>query len=126
MLVRIGRLIGRGTSGTRAATIILDDNTIAEDASVGDLVGNLSVENGSGSYTFSITADPDSKFQIDGSRLETSATLDYGTATSHSVTIQATNGVDPISRTFTINVTEVGGGTAGQPIGLLLLLTKAA
>lgn len=97
--------------GTIAASVMLDSASVAEDANVGDLVGNLSVVGGSGSYTFSITADPDSKFQLDGgddSILEVGGALDYETATSHTVTIEADNGVDdPISRQFTIQVTNV-------------------
>ena len=112
-------------------TVVITALSIAEDASIGDAVGTLSVVNGSGVYTFSITADPDSKFAIDGDDLELADTLDYETATSHSVTIEADNGVDdPISRTFTVFVTDVdeapGSDTAGEPIGLLFLLTKAA
>jgi hypothetical protein len=94
--------------GTATPRISLTATTIAEDAAVGDPVGTLSVVNGSGSYTFSITADPDSKFAIDGATLETAAALDYETATTHSVTIEADNGVDPpLSRTFLIGVTNV-------------------
>ena len=106
----IGLGIGIGFSnkpGVSAPAIQLSANSIAEGAS-GRLVGTLSVSSGSGSYTFSITADPDNKFAIDGDDLETDAALNYEAATSHSVTIEADNGVDdPISRTFTINVTNV-------------------
>lgn len=126
-----GRLGAPGSSGVSDPLIQLGSLSIAEDASIGELVGTLSVSNPSGSYTFSITADPDSKFVLDvgdNTRLELEATLDYETATSHSVTIEADNGVDtPISRQFTITVTDVAeGGSAGEPIGLLLTLTKAA
>lgn len=90
------------------AMIQLSASTIAEDASVADVIGTLSVANGSGSYTFTITADPSSKFQIATDELQVAASLDYETATSHSVTIEADNGVDdPISRTFTVFVTNV-------------------
>lgn len=117
-----GGLSSRSSSGGGASdfvpppSITLSADTIAEDAEVNDVVGLLSVANGSGSYTFTITADPDSKFDIGNvNELQLGDTLDYETATSHSVTIEADNGVDdPISRTFTINVTDVeeGGGDA--------------
>lgn len=109
MLVRVGRFLGRG-GGDFVATprITLSALTIAEDAEVNDVIGTLAVANGSGSYTFSITADPDSKFNIDGDDLRVDAALDYEAATSHLVTIEADNGVDdPISRQFTISVTNV-------------------
>lgn len=95
-------------AGQSGPSLRLSPRSIEEDAGIGDPVGTLSVVNGSGSYTFSITADPNSKFAIDGDALELGDTLDYETATSHSVTIEANNGVDPIiSRTFTITVTDV-------------------
>ena len=123
------KLLLRLVATDTAPRIAISSNGIAEDASIGDAVGTLSVVNGSGVYTFSITADPDTKFalNVDGVTLELAATLDYGLATSHSVTIQADNGVDPpISRTITIFVIEVSSAGAGEPIGLLLILTKAA
>jgi hypothetical protein len=116
MLIGIGiGIVFGGKPGVGVPGIRLSGtNEIAEDAASGSVVGTLSVANGSGSYTFSITSDPDNKFAIDGDDLETDAALDYETATSHSVTIEADNGVDdPISRVFTItvtNVVEVGDG----------------
>jgi hypothetical protein len=95
----------------RGATIVLSGASVAEDAATGTLVGTLSVAGGSGSYTFSITADPDNKFALDGDDLELDATLDYETATFHTVTIEADNGVDdPISRTFSIQVIDASEG----------------
>lgn len=118
----------KGTSAS--ASLVIDADTIAEDASSGTVVGILSVLGGNGTYTFTITADPDSKFAIaNDDELQVDAALDYETATSHSVTVEADNGIDdPIERVFTINVTDVGegGGAAGEPMGLLLILTKAA
>jgi len=92
----------------RGARIRLSAVAIAEDASIGATVGALSVVGGSGVYSFSITSDPDSKFDISGGNLITDAALDYETATSHQVTIEADNGVDtPLTATFTIIVTDV-------------------
>jgi hypothetical protein len=107
-----GRGFGRIGSGVGAgepvALIILSASTIAEDAGVGDAVGTLSVSNGSGSYTFTLTDDAGGLFAIDGDDLEVDGALDYETATSHSITVEADNGVDdPISRQFTITVTDV-------------------
>jgi hypothetical protein len=100
-----------GAAGDASPLIVLSASVAAEDAATGTEIGNLSVSNGSGSYTFSITADPDSKFQLDAgddSILEVGGALDYETATSHLVTIEADNGVDdPITRQFTLTVTNV-------------------
>lgn len=98
----------RRTDGSSVARIVLSALTVDEDLASGGVVGSLAVANGNGSYTFSITADPDNKFAIDGSNLETDAALNYEAATSHSVTIEADNGIDtPISRVFTITVNNV-------------------
>lgn len=100
------RAIGRPATVVAggAATILLSSNEIEEDASVGALIGTLSVVNGAGAYTFSITADPDSKFAIDGDDLELAATVDWETATSHSVTISATDGIRTVTTTLTVTV----------------------
>jgi len=94
--------------GVSLPRITLSASSIAEDASLNTVIGALAVANGSGSYTFTITADPDSKLNISVANLRVGAALNYEVATSHSVTIQADNGVDdPISRTFTIQVANV-------------------
>lgn len=88
-------------------SIMLSASSVAENAANG-AIGTLSVSGGSGSYTFTETADPDSKFGVSGTTLSKTAAMDYETATSHSVTVQADNGVDtPLSRAFTITVTNV-------------------
>ncbi|MEM7701524.1 MAG: hypothetical protein AAF251_06260 [Pseudomonadota bacterium] len=52
-------------------------------------------------------SDPDGKFAISGASLITKASLDYENATSHLVTINASNGSDrPLTRTFVVAVTN--------------------
>jgi lysophospholipase L1-like esterase len=113
-----------------SASIVLSNTSIAEDAAVNAVVGLLSVQNGTGSYTFTITSDPSNKFAIaNGNELQIDNTLDYETATSHIVTIQADNGVDtPFTRQITITVIDVdeGAGTAGALLIPFPLITKAA
>ncbi len=113
----LGRGFGRlgGGGGITGPTITLSASTIAEDASVGDLVGTLAVANGSGSYTFTLTDDAGGLFALDvgdDTLLEVAGALSVG---SESITVSADNGVDdPISRAFLITVTAVGGG-GGAP-----------
>jgi hypothetical protein len=99
----------RRTAGSSVPRLTLSALSVDEDASVNDVIATIAVSFGSGPYTFTITADPDSKFQIaNDDELQVADTLDYETATSHSVTIEADNGVDPvISKTFTITVNNV-------------------
>jgi hypothetical protein len=95
----------------------LSSTTIAEDAADNTVVGALSVAN-LGVLTvssYAITADPSNKFAIVGTDLTIDELLDYETATSHTVTIQATlSDASTTSRTFSISVTDVdeGGGDA--------------
>lgn len=107
----VGVGLNRGASGlwdgASGPQILLSVSSIAENAVVGSTVGVLSVASGEGTWTFTKTADPDSKFAVSGSNLNTAAGFDFETAQSHSVTIQATNGTDTISRTFSISVTNV-------------------
>lgn len=111
-----------GASG--GARIVISGTSVLDDAAVGDAIGTLSVIGGSGVYTFTEIADPDALFAIDVDAVEVAAALTVG---SYSYTVQADNGVDdPIQRVFTFTVTSSAPSTAGEPIGLLLILTKAA
>jgi hypothetical protein len=101
-------LMGYAEAGEATAFIELSNNSVSEDAAVNTVIGGLLVRNGSGTYTFTETSDPDSKFNISGSSLRVDSGLDYETATQHSITVQADNSVDtPITRGFTIYVTDV-------------------
>lgn len=108
-------------SGASAPALVLSASSILESATSGTTVGALSVINhpsGSSGWTFTETADPDSKFAVSGANLNTAAALNYDVATggktSHSVTITASkSGQTDIPGTFTINVTNVLEVTLG-------------
>jgi hypothetical protein len=99
----------RGT--TVEPRIVLTGNTVSEDASSGTTVGVFSVVNGSGTYAFTLTGDAGGLFALDSeddTELETAGALNYEAATSHSITVQADNGVDPVlEQTFNIVVINV-------------------
>ncbi|PDT05691.1 hypothetical protein CO666_03550 [Rhizobium chutanense] len=100
--------------GPKEPSLELAGAVVSEGTTVGTTIGALSVLFGSGSYIFTKTADPDGKFAISGANLNLAVAVDYETKTSHSVTVQANNGVDaPISRTFSIAVANVIEGTLG-------------
>lgn len=107
-------------------TLQLTPNSMLDSAIVGDDVGTASITGaytGTPSYSLSVSAG--GKYSINSSTglVEVAATLSAGT---DSITI-AVSGVTPAvaNRSFNITVTSASG-TAGQPIGLLLTLTKAA
>lgn len=110
---KLGAGNGRRNSGPY---ITLSASTIPEDAALNDVIGTLSVAN-LGILTvssYAITADPDDVFDLDGADLIVDGALDYETATSHSVTIEATlSDASTVSRQFTITVTDVSEGAFG-------------
>jgi hypothetical protein len=105
----ISQIIGSQVSPT---TIWLSGTTVAENIAIGTTVATIA-DDGNPLCTYTITADPDNKFDISGNNLITTALLDYETATSHSVSIRATNSITTggasgyADKTFTITVTDV-------------------
>lgn len=102
------RLGSSQRDGAAAPVLNLSAASVLESTLAGSTVGVLSVSGGSGTYTFTKTADPDSKFTLSGSNLNTAAGFDFEVAQSHWVTISASNGVSaPIVRAFQIAVENV-------------------
>jgi hypothetical protein len=105
----ISQIIGSQVS---PSNIWLSGTTVAENISIGTTVATIA-DDGNPLCTYTITADPDNKFDISGNALITTALLDYETATSHSVSIRATNSITTggaagyADKTFTITVTDV-------------------
>lgn len=109
---RFGRL--GAASGGRPA-IEISNATVASTATVGTTIGSLSVVNGIGSYTFTLTSNPGTLFSISGSSLQVAAAL---TAGSDPITIHADNGAGGvITQPFTITVTGGGSCSPGGPTG---------
>jgi hypothetical protein len=87
-------------------TVSLSNSTVASTASIGTVIGTLSVAHGIGSYTFTLTSNPGSLFSISGSSLKVAASLSAG---SDPITVQASNGAGSVvSQPFTITVTSAG------------------
>ena len=85
-----------------ARTVNLSSATILDNAAIGTTIGTLSVQNGIGTYTFTLTSNPGVLFSITGNALKVAAALSVG---SKPITIQANNGAGSIvSRAFLINV----------------------
>ena len=81
-----------------------------ENTAIHAAIGVLSVTGGTGTYTFSETADADNVFELnaDGKTVQNSAVFDYEVKTSHDVTYHADNGAgSTFDRTFTIAVVNV-------------------
>jgi hypothetical protein len=89
---------------TNIPIIILSNATIAANASIGQVIGALSIIDGSGRpYTFTLTSDPSGFFTITGSNLTVGLALVAG---SYAITIKATDGMgSTVSQAFLITVT---------------------
>lgn len=126
---RYARLTGGGPIGKASGGIRLSASVISDAVSSGTTVGTLSVIRGTGTYVYTLTSNPGSKFAISGSSLNTAASL---TAGSYPITIHADNGSGstfdlPVSITAlpvapTNSVAPVVSGGTG--IGITLTSTK--
>lgn len=93
--------------GTRGPTLNLSSSTIADTASVGDVIGTLSVSGGTGTYTYTFTSNPGTLFSIASASLKVAAAL---TAGSDPITIKADNGAGSVfTKAFLITVTSSSG-----------------
>jgi len=90
--------------------ITLSSTSINETASNGTVIGTLGAVDADlpgDSFTYSIIADPDNKFNIVGNELRKNGNLNFENANSHSVTIRVNDGVNTYDEVFTINVNDV-------------------
>ena len=121
---------------TAGLTVVLSATDVDEDATQGDTIAIITATGDATLDSFSLLSDTDSKFEVfddtGGSgdwllRVRTGASFDYETATSHTLTIRATDtDTNTYDQLFTITVNNVAEGTEGVPMGLLLSLTYAA
>jgi len=97
--------------------ISLSSHPVPEDAADGTVVGTLGGTDPDGdSLTFSLLDDAGGRFDISGTDLVVAngALLDYESATSHDVTVQAGDGEFTYSETFTIEVAPPLGGPVSR------------
>lgn len=91
---------------TGPTDINLSNQTIVSGSPIGTVVGSLTTVNGTGPFTYTITSDPDNKFDIVGNDLVTDQNVDFATDPSHDVTIMVTDdNANTFSKLFTITVT---------------------
>jgi hypothetical protein len=108
-----GKLGARGGFGSLGAlggpriSLNLSASTVADTATVGTVIGTLSVTGGTGSYTYTFTSNPGTLFSITTNQLKVAAAL---TAGSDPITIKADNGAgSTVTKAFLITVTSSAG-----------------
>lgn len=101
----------RGRQAAAGPVLNITNLSVLSTASVGDLVGDLSVTGGTGTYTYTLTSNPGTKYAIDGVHLEVNAALVAGVDT---ITVRANNGAGSIiDRVMGILVTTPPGSGDG-------------
>src|SRR4249920_2332187 len=112
-------MLGLGLSLTQVAVrggntrsvgpqILISNRFQDENTAIGTTIGTFTVVGGTGTYTFSKTADPSSAFTLTGAVLKNAIVFDYETSTSYSLTVNANNGAgSSINRTLTIGVNDI-------------------
>lgn len=93
---------------TATARIVLSRSDQDENTAIGTTIGTLSVVNGTGSYTFTETADPDTAFTLTVNAVKNGVVFDYETKSAYSVSFNADNGAgSSINGAFSIQVNDV-------------------
>jgi hypothetical protein len=99
--------------------ILISGRAQDENTAIGTAIGTLSVVGGTGTYTFTKTADPDSAFTLTAGVLKNAIVFDYETAIAHNVTIHADNGagstVDRVLVIFVNDIDEVPAVITSSP-----------
>ncbi|AXQ69730.1 hypothetical protein HOU03_gp537 [Caulobacter phage CcrSC] len=91
----------------------LSGNSIDENSGAGTFVGTFSSSPSGASYV--LTNSAGGRFAISGTSLVAGSTpTDYETATSHSISVNATRGATTLSDSFTINVNNLAEGGGGS------------
>lgn len=107
--------------GPPPENIQLSASTVAEDASLGHVVGTLSAT-ADGPIAFTLADDAGGMFGVVGDNLILEGVLDFETATSHGVVVRAAAGGSYADAPFTITVLDVAetpgdiGGDDGEVV----------
>ena len=92
--------------------LALSASNVAENSATGTVVGELSATDPEGeALTYTLTDDADGRFSLSTSggvtRLVVAGALDYETAASYTVTVTVSDGVNDVTKDFTIAVGDV-------------------
>lgn len=95
--------------------IALSATTVTENTAIGTTIATLTAVDADlpgDSFTYSIVSDPDSKFTLVGDELRVNGSLNYESATSHSVTLRVSDGVFTYDEVFVITISDVNEAPA--------------
>ena len=123
----LGLALTRRAGGSITAHVSFLPNALSDDDAVDTSVGTATISGSvTGTPTWLLSDDASGKYAIDSSTGEVTVadTLSAGV----DIIVISVSGLTPSvsDRSFNISVTAAASGTAGEPIGLLLALTKSA
>ena len=110
------------SSNNPPSNITLSTNSIAENNTVGAVIGSFSTTDADGgdSHSYSLIAGSgdtgNSSFSISGANLLAAASFDYENKTSYSIRVQTSDGTATFSKTFTISVADVDEDSDGDGV----------
>ncbi|WP_176560260.1 S-layer homology domain-containing protein [Brevibacillus dissolubilis] len=113
------------SSNSAPTQINLSNSTVAENNTVGQVVGTLSAvdPDADETATFSVISGDTDAFEISGNQLVTKKAFDFETKASYSVGVRVTDKANnTMDKTFTINVTDVNEA----PTGTITINSSAA
>ncbi|SOC45887.1 hypothetical protein SAMN05892877_118116, partial [Rhizobium subbaraonis] len=89
-------------------SLALSGTSVKENVAVGTTVGTLSAKDPEGkTLTYKLTDNAGGLFKLDGNKLVTAKAVDYETVKSGKVTVAVSDGVNKVTKTFTIGVQDV-------------------
>ena len=100
----------------------LSANSINENSPNGTVIGTLSATDPEGqAITYTLTGDAGGRFSVVGNQLRVAngSLLDFEANASHSITVQASDGVHTQTQSFTINVGDLNEGSINNLPGSL-------
>lgn len=100
---------GSGAGAGQVSSIVTSPTTLVvpQTATVGTVVGTLSVVGGIGTYTYSLVSNPGGYFQIVGNQIQVAAALP--TPQTITIKIQANNGLgDMPTLTTSVTIQSIG------------------
>ncbi|NVP56616.1 cadherin domain-containing protein [Mycoplana rhizolycopersici] len=97
-----------GSTNLAPTSLALSKSSVKENVAVGTTVGTLSAKDPEGkTLSYTLTDNAGGLFKLDGNKLVTAKAVDYEAVKSGKVTVEVSDGVNKVAKTFTIAIEDV-------------------
>ncbi|SOC48438.1 hemolysin type calcium-binding protein, partial [Rhizobium subbaraonis] len=97
-----------GSTNLAPTSLALSGTSVKENVAVGTTVGTLSAKDPEGkTLTYKLTDNAGGLFKLSGTKLVTAKAVDYEAVKSGKVTVEVSDGVNKVAKTFTIAIEDV-------------------